>query len=194
MDKRYIGAQELLEDSFRLGLKVLADGFRPNFIVGVWRGGTPVGIAVQEILSYFGVETDHIAIRTSLYTAPGQRGDKVRVHGLGYLIKSMNAEDSLLIVDDVYDSGLSIQAVLHSLRLKGRRNTPHDIRIATPWFKPSNNRTDRVPEYYLHETDEWLVFPHELEGLTREEIEAHKTGLAAIFEELEREAGREISS
>jgi hypothetical protein len=194
MDKRYIGAQELLEDSFRLGLKVLADDFRPNFIVGVWRGGTPVGIAVQEILSYFGVETDHIAIRTSLYTAPGQRGDKVRVHGLGYLIKSMNAEDSLLIVDDVYDSGLSIQAVLHSLRLKGRRNTPHDIRIATPWFKPSNNRTDRVPEYYLHETDEWLVFPHELEGLTREEIEAHKTGLAAIFEELEREAGREISS
>jgi hypothetical protein len=194
MDKRYIGAQELLEDSFRLGLKVLADGFRPNFIVGVWRGGTPVGIAVQEILSYFGVETDHIAIRTSLYTAPGQRGDKVRVHGLGYLIKSMNAEDSLLIVDDVYDSGLSIQAVLHSLRLKGRRNTPHDIRIATPWFKPSSNRTDRVPEYYLHETDEWLVFPHELEGLTREEIEAHKTGLAAIFEELEREAGREISS
>jgi hypothetical protein len=118
----------------------------------------------------------------------------VRVHGLGYLIKSMNAEDSLLIVDDVYDSGLSIQAVLHSLRLKGRRNTPHDIRIATPWFKPSSNRTDRVPEYYLHETDEWLVFPHELEGLTREEIEAHKTGLAAIFEELEREAGREISS
>jgi hypothetical protein len=194
MDKRYIGAQELLEDSFRLGLKVLADDFRPNFIVGVWRGGTPVGIAVQEILSYFGVETDHIAIRTSLYTAPGQRGDKVRVHGLGYLIKSMNAEDSLLIVDDVYDSGLSIQAVLHSLRLKGRRNTPHDIRIATPWFKPSSNRTDRVPEYYLHETDEWLVFPHELEGLTREEIEAHKTGLAAIFEELEREAGREISS
>ena len=194
MDKRYIGAQELLEDSFRLGLKILASAFRPNFIVGVWRGGTPVGIAVQEILSYFGVQTDHIAIRTSLYTAPGQRGDKVRVHGLGYLIKSMNAEDSLLIVDDVYDSGLSIQAVLHSLRLKGRRNTPHDIRIATPWFKPSNNRTDRVPEYYLHETDEWLVFPHELEGLTREEIDAHKTGLAAILEEVEGESGREISS
>lgn len=184
MDKRYIDAQELLEDSFRLGLKVLASGFRPDFIVGVWRGGTPVGIAVQEVLSYFGVETDHIAIRTSLYTAPGQRGDAVRVHGLGYLIKSMNAEDSLLLVDDVYDSGLSIQAVLGNLRRKGRRNTPHDIRVATPWFKPANNRTDRVPDYYLHETDEWLVFPHELTGLTRAEIAAHKPGLAAILEEL----------
>lgn len=193
MEKRYIDAQELLEDSFRLGLRVLASGFRPDFIVGVWRGGTPVGIAVQEILSYFGVRTDHIAIRTSLYTSPGRRGDVVRVHGLGYLIKAMNHEDSLLIVDDVHDSGLSIQAVLQNLRLKGRRNTPHEIRIATPWFKPANNRTDRVPDYYLHETDEWLVFPHELEGLTREEIEAHKPGLAAILAELESEGQLGVS-
>jgi hypothetical protein len=189
MEKRYIGAQELLEDSFRLGLAVHASGFRPDFIAGVWRGGTPVGIAVQEVLTYCGVETDHIAIRTSLYAAPGQRAEEVRVHGLGYLIKAMNREDSLLLVDDVYDSGLSVQAVLQSLQLKGRRNTPHDIRVATPWFKPANNRTDRVPDYYLHETEDWLVFPHELEGLTREEIDAHKPGLAAILGELGRDGG-----
>ena len=30
-EKRYIGAQELLDDSFRLGLKVLRSGFKPDF-------------------------------------------------------------------------------------------------------------------------------------------------------------------
>ncbi len=39
MDKKFITAQELLEDSFRLAAKVYEDGFRPQFIVGIWRGG-----------------------------------------------------------------------------------------------------------------------------------------------------------
>ena len=36
--------------------KILKSGFNPDFIVGVWRGGTPVGIAVQEFLDYFGLK------------------------------------------------------------------------------------------------------------------------------------------
>ncbi|MEA3291147.1 MAG: phosphoribosyltransferase family protein, partial [Pseudomonadota bacterium] len=77
---------------------------------------------------------------------------------------------SLLIVDDVHDTGLTIQAVVEQLKIKTRRNTPHEIRIATPWFKPGKNRTNNVPDYCIHQTDEWLVFPHELDGLLEEEI------------------------
>jgi hypoxanthine phosphoribosyltransferase len=47
--KKYITADELLLDSFRLGVMIHNSGFKPDFIVGVWRGGTPVGIAIQEI-------------------------------------------------------------------------------------------------------------------------------------------------
>ena len=51
MDKKiYLTAQDLLIDSFELGIRIFKSGFRPSFIVGIWRGGTPVGIAVQEIL------------------------------------------------------------------------------------------------------------------------------------------------
>ena len=67
IDKIYISANELLSDSFKLGVQIHNSGFRPDFIVGVWRGGTPVGIAIQEILSYLGNDTDHISIRTSSY-------------------------------------------------------------------------------------------------------------------------------
>ena len=185
VEKHYITAQELLEDSFRLALMVLKSGFRPNFIVGVWRGGTPVGIAVQELFDVFGVDTDHIAIRTSSYTGIAKRSREVRVHGLGYVFSNISAADSLLLVDDVFDTGLSIKAVVDTLRKEARRNTPDDIRIATPWFKPANNQTDLVPNYFVHETGDWLIFPHELDGLTRDEILAHKAGLRELYEEFD---------
>lgn len=159
-------------------MQVLDSGFRPSFIVGVWRGGSPVGIAVQELLDYFGVHTDHIAVRTSLYRGPEDRAERIRIHGMQYLIDTINADDGLLIVDDVYDTGLSVQALLEDLSTRARRNTPRDIRIATAFFKPKNNQTDRSPDFYVEESGQWLVFPHELRGLTPDEILDHKAGLA----------------
>ena len=180
--KRYLLAQELLNDSYELGLRIFNSGFRPSFIIGVWRGGTPVGIAVQEILDHLGVKTDHIAIRTSSYYGINKREKTVRVHGLEYVIRQANFEDGLLLVDDVFDSGNSIRAILATLEKKMRRNLPGDIRIATPWYKPGNNETEIVPDYYIHETDRWLVFPHELDGLTRQEMFANKPGLQKLFD------------
>lgn len=181
MNKHYISANDLLLDSYKLGVKVFDSGFRPDFIVGVWRGGTPVGIAVQEVLEYLGSPSDHIAIRTSSYSEIGKQNKKVKVHGLDYIIENTNYEDQLLLVDDVFDSGSSIRAIMGALNKKLRRNMPKDIRIATPWYKPNNNKSDSIPDYYLYETDEWLVFPHELQGLTEEEIFDNKPGVKAIL-------------
>jgi len=179
--KTYITADELLLDSFRLGVQIHNSGFKPDFIVGVWRGGTPVGIAIQEILAYLGNESDHIAIRTSSYYGINEQTKEVRVHGMDYLISNMNAEDKLLIVDDVFDSGRSIRAILDTLKEKSRKNIPHDIRMAMPWYKPLRNIIDTVPDYYIHETDDWLVFPHEMDGLTEKEIFANKKNLKEIL-------------
>ena len=185
MNKVYITAQSLLADSFLLGKQILESDFTPNFIVGVWRGGTPVGIAVQEMLAYFGRQSDHIAVRTSLYRGIDKRSDQVRVHGLDYLVSNMNYEDSLLIVDDVFDTGRSIEAILDTLQSKMRRNCPAQIRVATPWYKPSKNATRRIPDFYVHETDEWLVFPHELDGLDADEIRSGKLELAEILQSVD---------
>lgn len=179
----YVGAQELLEDAFELGARVLESGFRPSFIVAIWRGGAPIGIAVQELLDYFGVDTDHIAIRTSSYSGIDGQASEVRVHGLNYLLKNIEHDDRLLIVDDVFDTGRTIEVVIETLREKARSNAPHEIRVAVPFYKPSRNRTARVPDYYLHETDQWIKFPHSLEGLTIEEIERHRPALLAVLRE-----------
>ncbi len=179
MEKQFITSEDLLLDSYRLTMKIYESGFRPDFIVGLWRGGSPVGIAVQDCLDYLGLKTDHISLRTSYrgmnsYNEMIKNSDSIRVHGTQYLLEKMNSEDSLLLVDDVYSSGLNIQAVMNRLKNKMRRNLPDDIRVAVPWFKPSKNLTDRKPDYYLYETEDWLVMPYELNGLTDEEITQHK--------------------
>ncbi|MCV6626212.1 MAG: phosphoribosyltransferase family protein [Cellvibrionaceae bacterium] len=184
IEKTYISPASLYEDSFKLAAQIYASGFRPNYIVGVWRGGTPVGIVVQELLEYCGVESDHIAIRTSSYEGIGKRSDNVRVHGLGYIVDKINAEDSLLIVDDIYDSGMSVQAILRELEARCRKNTPQDVRVATLYFKPKNNLTDSEPDFYQHKTEDWLVFPHEVLGLSEEEIRANKLGMDGLLEQL----------
>lgn len=185
MKKLFISASSLLQDSFRLAADIHKSGFRPNFIVGIWRGGTPVGIAIQEYFEFVGITTDHIAVRTSSYVGIGQRAKTIRVHGLHYIIEEANAHDSLLIVDDVFDSGNSIRALLDELSQKMRLNMPQTVRIATPWYKPRNNETDLIPDYYLHQTDEWIVFPHELSGLTFDEIRDGKVELQTILDAFE---------
>ncbi|MEP4891850.1 MAG: phosphoribosyltransferase family protein [Aliiglaciecola sp.] len=182
MQKTYITAQKLLEDSFRLAAKVYQDGFRPQFIVGIWRGGAPIGIAVQEYFDYKKVETDHIAVRTSSYYGIDKQSKEIKVHGLHYLIENANAKDGLLIVDDVFDSGRSVNALIEQIKKLSRLNMPEDIRVACPYYKPQNNKTQMVPDYFIHESDEWLVFPHEISGLTPDEIIEGKTDLKNVHD------------
>jgi hypoxanthine phosphoribosyltransferase len=182
MEKIFISADSLLKDSMELARLIVRSGFRPTYLVAMWRGGAPIGIAVQEVLEYHSIHCDHIAIRTSSYTGIGDQAKTVRVHALDYLVSRLSAEDELLLVDDVFDSGRSLEAVMSELRRRCRRNLPAQIRIATVYYKPKRNRSTLIPDYYVLDTDSWLVFPHEIQGLTQEEILLHKPVGPEFFE------------
>ena len=188
MNERFIEANDLLRDSFRLAATIYEAGFEPDFLVGLWRGGSAVGIAVQEGLEYFGTRTDHIAVRTSYtgaarYSQMVSKADAIRVHGLQYLLENLCSHHSLLIVDDVYSTGSSVNAVINQLTAKLRRNLPHDIRIATVWNRPSS-KTLRKPDYFVHETSDWLVLPYELSGFSIDELRQSRPSMAALLERL----------
>ncbi len=172
-NKTFISAESLLRDSLELGMQIVRSGFKPSFVVALWRGGAPIGITVQEVLEYHGVQCDHISIRTSAYSGIDQQ-KTVRVHALDYLVSRLTFEDRLLIIDDVFDSGRSLEAVLRELEQRCRRNLPEHIRIGTVYYKPTRNVSSLKPDFFVRSTDHWLVFPHELQGLTREEILLHK--------------------
>lgn len=188
MEKRFITSQEHFEDSFRLAMKIHESGYRPDYIIGIWRGGTPVGIVVHEFLAYVGIKVDHISVRTSYkgreFYKQGEREQKIYVHNTRFLVDRVNSNDSLLIVDDVYATGRSVKAVIDRLSKKLRRNMPKDIRIAVPYYKPVLNRVGRVPDYCLHESEDWLVMPHELNGLTSAEIKEHRPKAHALAQKI----------
>jgi hypoxanthine phosphoribosyltransferase len=189
MNKTIVAANDLLEDSFRLAASIAAARFHPDFLVGLWRGGSAVGIAVQEGLEFLGIKTDHIAIRTSYRGAPSysemiSKAESIRVHGLQYLLENLCAHHSLLIVDDVYSTGSSVNAVIEQLARKTRRNLPQDIRIATVWYRPGE-KTKRVPDYFVHETSDWLALPYELTGMSIDELRTNRPELGSIIDRLE---------
>jgi hypoxanthine phosphoribosyltransferase len=182
VEKDFISANSLLRDSMQLAMQVLRSGFRPTFLVALWRGGAPIGITVQEVFEYHGVIVDHISIRTSSYLGIDNQAKTVRVHALDYLVSRLEEHDRLLLIDDVFDSGRSLEAVMSELRQRCRRNLPGTIRIATVYYKPTRNRSSLAPDYFVNSTDTWLVFPHEIQGLSREEILANKPVDASFFD------------
>ncbi|MBB1273236.1 MULTISPECIES: phosphoribosyltransferase [Psychromonas] len=178
-EKIFLDEDTLIEESFQLATQIMASDFKPTFIVGLWRGGSSVGIYVQECLQTLGVKTDHISIRTSYggfdsYHDQDSVNQPIHVHGLTYLVKQLNADDKLLIVDDMYRSGKNADAVINELKVRLKRNMPSDVRIATVWKKASLPE-NIGPDYFVNQTDDWVVFPYELQGLSLEEIKTHKS-------------------
>lgn len=167
--KHFTTPDQLQLDSFKLGQQIIKDGFKPDYLVALWRGGSAIGCYVHELLKYVYGNVDHIAIRTSRYVGQDTLSH-VQVHNLGYLVERLTSDSKVIIIDDVYDTGLSIKAVIDTLSERLGDKMPVDIRVATVDFKPTRNKTDRIPNYFVNESNEWLVYPHELEGLTIQEI------------------------
>ena len=88
-------------------------------------------------------------------------------------MKHAEAEDRLLIIDDVFESGLSVEAVMVKLRSKMRANCP-EIKVATVFYKSERRVVNFEPDWYVEKSTAWIVFPHEVEEMTREEIEQWK--------------------
>lgn len=183
MDKLYIGADALLADSYKLAHAVLCSGYEPNFLIGVWRGGAPVAVAVHEYLRYKGLVIEHAPICASSYQGIDQQTKNVRLHSMDYVFNTINSDSKILLVDDIFDTGKSMAAVIAALQKNRPGLDVTNLRIATPWYKPTRNTTNIVPDYFLHSTSQWLVFPHELCGLSPDEIIQSK-GLSAATQTL----------
>ena len=185
IDKYYINANDLLKDSFQLAALIENSGYIPDLILGVWRGGSPIAIAIHEFFSFKGYEIEHFPVRVSSYTGISEQSNEIKVQGLAYLleelIKPENTLQRILIVDDVFDSGRSLATLLLEIKSDYQQLCPTlalpEIRLACPWYKPENNKTDITPDYYLHLSEQWLVFPHELVGLSEKELKNNKEGL-----------------
>ena len=166
-DKIYLSADQQLRDSFRMARTIYDSGWHPDFLVGLWRGGTPIAIAIHEYFVVKGVKLLHMPVKCSSYTGSRQTHE-LQIDFPENFMDNIHEGSKVLIVDDTFDSGLTTAKLKEIIAARGA-----DVRIAVLIWKPANNKTPIQPDYYADTTDKWIVFPHELEDLTPEEI-GHK--------------------
>lgn len=173
MQKTFISAQDLLDASFRLAAQVYESGYRPSHILGVWRGGAPIAIAVHEALCVLGWPAAHYAVQAASYGGDMDNQGGVSLFGIESVGPLIGEGAKVLIVDDIFDTGLSMKAILGSLDAHCK-SASREIKIATAYYKPARNQTMLTPDYFVHSVENWVVFPHELIGCTAAELRAQK--------------------
>lgn len=131
-DKRFISANELLADSFQLANSIRQSGFLPDLIIGVWRGGAPIAIAVHEYFNHHGCQAEHIAIKTSFYNDIDQRKQSAEVLWLKDRKTELQRATKILIVDDVFDTGKSMLAIYQALQDLFGEDHNFEVKSACP--------------------------------------------------------------
>jgi hypothetical protein len=162
----HIDPNALLVDTFRLGKKLYETGFRPRHAISIWRGGTPVGLGVDAYFRAQGLQIKHTTIATESFTGIDQRGEVV-IKGLEHLVEVVCPEDGLLIIDDVYETGRTIEKIVNTLRSQARANAPEQICVGTVHSKPEKHEYTEIPIVSLrnYPGDTWIDYPHELADL-----------------------------
>lgn len=173
--KIYLSANEYLQDSWRLARMVLDSDWVPDYILALWRGGAPVGMAIHEFFVYHGIKLRHQIIKCHSYTGLNTTHE-VRFEHADEIFDGLPKGIKLLVVDDVFDSGMTARAVYERLAI-----CDIDFKFATVYWKPGQNKTTLRPDFFVRETEDWIVFPHEMEGLTREEIKIKDPELFALL-------------
>jgi hypoxanthine phosphoribosyltransferase len=166
---QYIDADLLLVDSFKLGKKIFQTGFIPTHAISLWRGGSPVGLAVGEYFRLKGHFINHTTVATASYTGINSQSEVI-IKGLEHLIKTISKEDKLLIIDDIYDSGTTIKAIIDTIQKTARLNSPDNILVACVYNKIYKHRF-QLDSLTLNDVieDKWVSFPHEISDLVNED-------------------------
>lgn len=178
-EKIYISANDYLRDTFRLARQILDSGWIPDDLIALWRGGAPVGVSVHEFLHYHGLRPRHRVLKCQSYLGIKSRQAEVVFENADEIFRSVVPNSRVLIIDDVFDTGNTARAVFERL-------APFhaDVRLATVYWKPNANQTAHKPDFHIRETEDWIVFPHELDGLTAAEV---KQKDPVVFELLSQE-------
>ena len=176
--KHYLSANEYHADSWRLAAEVRMSGWKPDILIALWRGGAAVGVSLHEYFKVSGWDVQHIPLKCASYTGIGSGNAGEVVFTLGEEIFGMlRPGDRVLVVDDVFDTGKTAKAVHERIQKTGA-----EMRLACVYWKPEKNITNLKPDYFVKDVGlDWIVFPHEIEGLTKEEIAVKDPLLSSLL-------------
>ncbi len=154
IELQYVTWNEVERYSELIASKIMKDGYKADVVIGIMRGGI---VPARIVADYLGIR-DLGVIEVMFYQRPGETRHKPVIRQPLTLDVS---ERNVLIVDDVSDTGKSLQVALSAINLHG----PDQIKTATLYIKPWSTF---IPDYYGASSTKWIVFPWEKNEVKRE--------------------------
>jgi hypoxanthine phosphoribosyltransferase len=184
MRKDFLTYDDARNNALKLAYRIAKDGFVPDVIYVLLRGGAYLGNVLSE---YFKVirkgqrPVFYAAVVARSYTDIRTQ-EKVMVDGWTYSPEHLRSGDRILVVDDIFDSGRTINHLVDIIMQKGIPR--EDIKVAVHDYKVVRYHNDQMPvqpDYFCRkhvidrpEDDVWIHYlSHELVGLSSEELEKY---------------------
>ena len=136
--------------------RIRKDGFKPDIIVGISRGGWPPARVLSDLLSNPNVAN----VRAEFYLGIAETSSEPT---LTQPVSVKTRGKKILIVDEVADTGKSLKMVRKHIVQEGAK----EVRTVTVYYKPWSIVR---PDYFAKETSDWIVFPWEIKETLRKVI------------------------
>jgi len=183
--KEFVPYNVIRNNAIKLAYRIYSEGFVPDVIYVSLRGGAYMGNVMSEYFKIVRKESArpvfYAAVVARSYAGVSQR-EGIRIDGWTYSPEYLRAGDKVLIVDDIYDSGRTVNYLAEVILEKGLPR--QDVRIAVHDYKICEYRSERLaiaPDYWCRkrvvktpEDEVWIHYmSHELVGLSDAELEEH---------------------
>lgn len=165
---------DIKEAVISLADKITSSGINIQVIVGIFRGGWVPARMLADLLDVREVG----GLEIKFYRGIEDRRERpIVTQPLTISVKDKN----VLIVDDVADTGKSLQTAINALNLFGAKSVRTAVLYVKPWSMSE-------PDYYYGKTDKWIIFPWEVREVIEELVLAEYRVFPRTKEELQKVA------
>jgi hypoxanthine phosphoribosyltransferase len=184
VNKEFVPYNVVRNNALKMAHRIHTEGFVPDIIYVSLRGGAYIGNVLSEYFKAVRKEARPVfyaAVVARSYTDINQ-SEQVRVDGWTYSPEYLRNGDRVLLVDDIYDSGRTVNHLTELILEKGLPR--RDVRVAVHDYKICEYRGESlpiVPDYWCRkhvvkrpEDEVWIHYmSHELMGLSETELNTH---------------------
>ena len=184
MKKEFLPYDTVRNNGLKMAYRIYTDGFIPNVIYVSLRGGVYLGNVISEYFKFIQRRTHPVyyaSVVARSYTGVSE-SEEIKVEGWTYPTEALRTGDKILLVDDIFDTGRTINHLTKIIMEKGIPRK--DIKIVVHDYKYFHDKPEQLeiqPDYWCRKHDlslkdegMWIHYSsHELVGLSQEELEEH---------------------
>jgi hypoxanthine phosphoribosyltransferase len=184
MKKEFLQYDIVRNNALKMAQRIYRDSFIPNVIYVSLRGGAYLGNVISEYFKVVRADKRPVyyaAVVARSYTDVARAG-KIIIDGWTYSPEHLRVGDKVLLVDDIFDTGKTInylaEVILdHGIPRKDLKVAVHDYK----YFTDKKEQLPIQPDYWCRRHDVsvndegyWIHYmSHELVGLSEKELEEH---------------------